>query len=131
MILAACTRLDTELTFRLTEAFNDSLEWMRTRRLWIAAVVIVASVLDLVLTQTILTLVEGRLGEQPAEANPLMASVVMTWWAWPLRVGIPALAVIRDVRAGNYGLITTAAGMYGCVVVWNTNMLLTVEQVLG
>ncbi len=49
--------------------------------------------------------------------EPAMASVVMTWW--PLRVGIPALAVSRDLRAKSYGLITTAAALYGLVVIWN------------
>ena len=48
----------------------------------------------------------------------------MTWWAWPLRVGIPAIAVARDLRRGNYGLITLAAGLYGLVVVWNLFMWL-------
>lgn len=123
MILAASTRLDTELTFRLEEALTDSSCWMHSRRFWLAAIAVLASVLDLVLTQTILSLVADRTGDMPAEANPLMAGVVMTWWAWPLRVGIPALAVVRDIRAGNYGLITAAAGLYACVVIWNTHML--------
>ncbi len=35
------------------------------------------------------------------------------------------LAVIRDLKAKNYGLITTAAGLYGAVVIWNTFMLLS------
>lgn len=130
MILTACTRLDTELTFRLEPAIADSLAWMHARRYAIAVVAIVASVLDLVLTQTILTMVHGLPGAQPAEANPLMASVVMTWWAWPLRVGIPALAVVRDLRARNYTLITTAAALYAAVVIWNTHMLITVQEAL-
>lgn len=125
MILATCTRFDTSLTARLEPAVADSHEWMHRRRSWLAGVTIMASILDLVLTQTILTMVAGRAGVQPAEANPLMASVVMTWWAWPLRVGIPMLAVIRDLKAKNYGLITTAAGLYGAVVIWNTFMLLS------
>ena len=123
MILAACTRADTALSYRLEDAFADSAAWMRRRRVWLATVVIVASVLDLVLTQSILAAVHDLPGHQPAEANPLMAGIVMTWWAWPLRVGIPALAVVRDLRAGNYGLITVAAGLYACVVTWNTHML--------
>ena len=119
MLLATCTRFDTGLTLRLEPAIADSEEWMRRRRAWLAGVALGASVLDLVLTQTILTLVATRTGVQPAEANPLMAPIVMTWWAWPLRVGIPALAVARDLRRRNYGLITIAAGLYGLVVVWN------------
>jgi hypothetical protein len=91
-------------------------------------VALLASALDLVLTQTILSLVADRTGAQPAEANPLMASVVMTWWAWPLRVGVPALAVIRDLRSRSYGLITTAATLYAGVVIWNTHMLWTVTS---
>ena len=91
MLLATCTRFDTGLTLRLEPAVADSEEWMRRRRRWLAAVALVTSVLDLVLTQTILTLVATRSGVQPAEANPLMAPIVMTWWAWPFRVGIPAL----------------------------------------
>jgi len=83
-------------------------------------------VLDLLITQTILTIVNARTGVHLAEANPLMAPVVMTWWAWPIRVGIPALAVIRDLRRHNYGLITTAAALYGGVVVWNVAMWLSV-----
>jgi hypothetical protein len=124
MLLATCTRLDTGLTLRLEPAIADSEAWMRLRRRWLAAVALGASVLDLVLTQTILTLVATRTGIQPAEANPFMAPIVMTWWAWPLRVGIPALAVARDLRRGNYGLITIAAGLYGVVVVWNLFVLL-------
>jgi hypothetical protein len=124
MLLATCTRLDTGLTHRLAPAVADSEEWMHRRRGWLASVALVASVLDLVLTQTILTVVATRSGVQPAEANPLMAPIVMSWWAWPIRVGIPALAVLRDLRRGNYGLITLAAGLYGLVVVWNLFMLL-------
>jgi Domain of unknown function (DUF5658) len=125
MILAACTRFDTGLTIRLEPAVAESLEWMRRRRLWLAGVALGASVLDLVLTQTILTLVADRSGAQPAEANPIMASVVMTWWAWPLRVGVPALVVSRDLRTHRYGLITTAAALYGLVVVWNLCLYLS------
>jgi hypothetical protein len=124
MILAACTRLDTGLSLRLEPAVAESEEWMRRRRRWLAGVALGASVFDLVLTQTILTLVATRTGIQPAEANPLMAPIVMTWWAWPLRVGIPALVVARDLRRRNYGLITLAAGLYGLVVVWNLCVLL-------
>lgn len=127
MLLAICTRIDTELTARLEPALEDSLTWMRERRIWLATVVLLASVLDLVLTQTILSAVEHRVGPQPAEANPFMAPVIMSWWAWPLRVGIPLIAVIRDMRARNYGLVTIAAGLYGLVVVWNAHMLLLVE----
>lgn len=125
MILAACTQIDTSLTMRLEPAVAESQDWMHRRRIWLASVALVASILDLALTQTILTLVADRTGAQPAEANPLMAAVIMTWWAWPLRVGIPALAVVRDLRARNYGLITTAAALYAAVVVWNTCLLLT------
>lgn len=125
MILAACTRIDTDLTFRLPPAITDSHAWMHSRRVWLATVVVLASVLDLVLTQTILSLVADRTGHQPAEANPLMAGVVMTWWAWPLRVGVPLAAVTRDLKQGNYSLITFAAALYGCVVVWNCAMLLS------
>jgi hypothetical protein len=126
MLLQTCTRIDTEVTTRLEPAMDESRAWMHRRRAWLAAVVIITSILDLLLTQMILSLVADRTGNQPAEANPLMASVVMTWWAWPLRVGIPALAVLRDLRAHSYGLITTAAGLYGAVVVWNTFMYLEV-----
>jgi hypothetical protein len=128
VILAVCTRLDTGLTELLEPALADSERWMSQRRVWIAAVALLASALDLVLTQTILSLVADRTGAQPAEANPLMASVVMTWWAWPLRVGVPALAVIRDLRSRSYGLITTAATLYAGVVIWNTHMLWTVTS---
>jgi hypothetical protein len=124
-ILSACTRFDTGMTLRLEPAVADSRQWMHQRRLWLAGACIGASILDLVLTQTILTLVASRTGAQPAEANPLMASVVMTWWAWPLRVGIPVLAVTRDLRTKSYGLITTAAALYGLVVIWNLCLYLT------
>jgi hypothetical protein len=126
-MLAACTRFD----LWLGDEFAESQTWMHSRRRQLAAVAIIASVLDLVLTQTILTLVADRTGVQPAEANPLMAGIVMTWWAWPFRVGIPCLAVVRDIRAGNYGLITTAAALYTCVIVWNTWMLYQVNTVLA
>ncbi len=125
MILATCTRFDTSLTGWLEPAVAGSHHWMHRRRSWLAGVTLIASVLDLVLTQTILTMVADLPGIQPAEANPLMASVVMTWWAWPLRVGIPTLAVLRDLKANNYGLITTAACLYGAVVIWNTSILLS------
>jgi len=124
MLLATCTRFDTGLTLRLEPAIADSEEWMHRRRRWLAGVALGASVLDLILTQTILAMVATRTGVQPAEANPFMAPIVMTWWAWPLRVGIPALAVARDLRRHNYGLITVAAGLYGLVVVWNLCLLL-------
>lgn len=130
MMLLLCTRVDTDLTFRLPPIVADCQAWMHLRRVWIAAVVVLASVLDLLLTQRILGMVAGATGHQPAEANPFMASVVMTWWAWPLRVGIPAIAVIRDVRARNYSLMTTAAALYTCVVIWNTHMLYTVQELL-
>lgn len=131
--LEICTRIDTDLTFRLPPAIADSVAWMTARRRWVAAIVLLASVLDLVLTQTILTALgaQAGVGGEPAEANPLMAGVVMTWWAWPLRVGIPAIAVVRDLRAKNYGLITVAATLYGGVVVWNTYMLHTVTGALS
>ena len=108
MILAACTRFDTGMTFRLEPAIADSRDWMHRRRLWLAGVALGASVLDLVLTQTILTLVATRTGAQPAEANPFMASVVMTWWAWPLRIGIPALCgqprpALAQLRPDHHG----------------------------
>jgi hypothetical protein len=125
MLLEACAHLDLELTNRLEPAFEDSRAWMQRRRRWLAGVTLGASVLDLVLTQTILTLVAARSGVQPAEANPFMAPLVMSWWAWPLRVGVPALAVLRDLHARNYGLITTAAALYGAVVVWNLCLWLT------
>jgi hypothetical protein len=125
MLLEACAHLDLAMTDRLEPALEDSRQWMHRRRRWLAGVTLGASILDLVLTQTILALVAHRTGVQPAEANPLMAPLVMTWWAWPIRVGIPALAVLRDLRARNYGLITTAAALYGAVVVWNLCLWLT------
>lgn len=121
--LALSTRIDTDLGYRLEEVMADNTVWMTKRRYALAGIAILASVLDLVLTQTILTIVADLTGHQPAEANPLMASFVMTWWAWPLRVGVPMLAVARDLRAGNYGLITCAAGLYVCVITWNVYML--------
>lgn len=127
MLLAACTWIDTELTLRLEPAVADSLAWMRERRIWLAVVVLVTSVLDLLLTQTLLALAEQRADLHLAEANPFMAPVVMSWWAWPLRVGIPLLAVVRDMRAGRYGLVTVAAALYGAVVVWNTHLLVVVQ----
>lgn len=130
MILALATRADTALTFRLPPAIDDSQTWMHSRRFLLAAVAIVASVLDLVLTQTILGIVAEITGSQLAEANPFMAPIVMSWWAWPLRVGIPLLAVIRDLRAGNYTLITTAAALYSAVVIWNTHILMSLQGVL-
>jgi hypothetical protein len=128
MLLAARARLDLELMTRLEPAIADSRAWMHRRRAWLAGVVVITSILDLLLTQMILSLVADRTGHQPAEANPLMASVVMTWWAWPLRVGVPAIAVLRDMRARSYGLMTTAAGLYGAVVIWNTFMYLEVTS---
>ncbi len=102
---------------------TESRTWMHSRRWWIGAVVLVASALDLMLTQTILTFVHGLQGDQPAEANPVMARVVMTWWAWPIRVGVPALVMAKDFLRHRYGRVTMAATLYWCVVVWNTHML--------
>jgi hypothetical protein len=124
VILATCTRIDTDLTFRLEEALVDSMEWMHLRRHWVIVVAIVASVLDLLLTQSILTIVGGLVNDPGrAEQNPLMAAVIMTWWAWPLRVGVPVVALLHDLKVKNYGVITAAAGMYACVVIWNTHIL--------
>lgn len=93
------------------------------RHRWtLATLVIVFSVLDLALTQTILTMVEDVTGKTVGEANALMAPIVMTWWAWPVRVGIPALIVARDLRRGNYQLMLFAVILYGAVVAWNLHM---------
>jgi hypothetical protein len=94
---------------------------------WIvAALVVVFSCLDLYLTQTILTLVEHATGDAPSEANPIMAPIVLSWWAWPVRVGIPILAVLRDIRKQNYHLMLFAVALYGCVCIWNTHVYTTI-----
>ncbi len=96
-------------------------ENLRPWRWYLAAAIIVFSVLDLLLTQTILTIVEANFGEQ-AEANPIMAPFVMTWWAWPIRIGVPCLIVARHLRGRCYNVMAFGALLFGAVVAWNSYM---------
>lgn len=126
MILLLSTRLDTWMTMTWYDLQAWGLAAGHRFRWVIAAAVVVFSVADLLLTQTILTMVEGRTGVQPGEYNALMAPIVMTWWAWPIRVGIPLIMVIRDLRRDNHWLMFCGAVIYGAVVAWNTHMYLLV-----
>lgn len=92
---------------------------VRRIRYPLAAAVVLFSVVDLLITQTILSATSGH-----SEANPIMAPFVMSWWAWPIRVGIPIIAVARDLRKGNHDLILFAAALYGMVVAWNLSVYL-------
>lgn len=113
----------TVLRARRDNWLTSSHVWLRERRHWLAAVVVMTSVLDLVVTQLILRQAHTIHGVELAEANPVMSGVVMTWWAWPIRVGIPGLIVGRALRRGRYALLAAASGIYGAVVVWNTYLL--------
>jgi hypothetical protein len=118
--LSAAQRFDIWLTCFWIDQEQQARRGLHRWR-WVVAFFIVAfSVADLVLTQTILTAVESLTGDQPSEANPIMAPIVMSWWAWPVRIGIPVLAVIRDVKRQNYSLMAFAFLLYGAVVAWNS-----------
>ncbi len=117
----------TVLRARREDRLTSSYVWLRARRRWLAAIVIVTSVLDLVLTQTILAHAQALHGVEAAEANPMMSDLVMTWWAWPIRVGIPMLIVARGLRLGRYAVLAAATGVYGAVVIWNTYTLWVVS----
>jgi len=85
--------------------------------------VIVASALDLILTRYLL---DRGLGY---EANGLMAAVVFSWLAVPLKVGLPAVAGWR-VRAAARSELAAAMlcvvlGIYAAVVVHNAALVVT------
>lgn len=61
-------------------------------RFWAAVTVLVASIVDLTLTQHLLD--DGH-----QEANPVMASIVSTNWAWAPKAGFPALLVLGCLHA--------------------------------
>jgi hypothetical protein len=117
---------------QITRAKNKFVTWLtligHKYRYVLAFFVVVLSVADLLLTQTILTMVSGKTGTQPSEANVLMAPIIMTWWAWPLRVGIPLLIVVRDLRKNNHWLMFCGVILYSAVVAWNTYMYLLVQK---
>lgn len=130
MIDTACMQTDAWLTSQWVDLRPKMNSVMHTGRYVLAFLVIAFSVADLLLTQTILTMVEGRTGVQPGEANALMAPIVMTWWAWPLRVGIPLIVVVRDLRKHNYNLMLCGCVLYGAVVAWNTHMYFLVSNAI-
>lgn len=111
-------RFDAWLTSTwVTTAASVSQQLHRWR--WgLALFVVLFSIADLLLTQSILTMVHGR-GMELSEANPVMDPVIMSWWAWPIRVGIPLVVVVRDLRRQNYNLMAFAFLLYGAVVAWN------------
>lgn len=131
MIDAACMRTDAWLTAHWTLYQPRFLADLHASRFVLALAVVAFSILDLLLTQSILTMVEGRAGVQPGEANALMAPVVMTWFAWPIRVGIPIIAVVRDLVQRNYLLMWTGFLLYGVVVAWNTHMFMIVSSAIN
>jgi hypothetical protein len=100
---------------------------LHDRRYLLAIAVVGFSFLDVLLTQTILTMAASQPGVHPGEANAFMAPIIMTWWAWPIRVGLPILALLRDFKTRNYNLILFAAFLYAVVVAWNTHMLMLVS----
>ena len=122
---------DAWLTSRWVAWHPAMLSVMHRGRFLLAFLVVAFSVADLLLTQTILTMVEEITGETVGEANAFMAPIVMTWWAWPIRVGIPLIAVIRDLRHHEYTLMLTACLLYGAVVAWNTRQYFLVTEALG
>lgn len=118
---------DNQMTWAWWKAHDWGTRMGHKFRYVLAFLVVALSVADLVLTQTILTMVEGRTGVQPGEANALMAPIIMTWWAWPLRVGIPLIMIVHDLRKNNHWLMFVAVLLYGAVVAWNTHMLMIVQ----
>jgi hypothetical protein len=121
-VLSTYVRANNWVTF----SWEQSGSWISFqchRFRWVlATLILLFSVADLVLTQTILTMVEEITGSAVGEANALMAPIVMTWWAWPIRVGVPLIIVIRDMKNGNYNLMLAGTILYGAVVAWNTHM---------
>lgn len=126
-MIALSRRADAWMTARYITWLPRFKEELHESRYALFALVIVLSVLDLTLTQSILTMVEGLSGVQPGEANALMAPIVMTWWAWPIRVGVPAIIAFRDLRKKQYNLMFTGCLLYGAVVIWNAYMYLLVR----
>jgi Domain of unknown function (DUF5658) len=130
MLLSLARRFDitaTYLDLKFKVWSYRHVSWPLYRwRWWIVAYLVTFSILDLVLTQNILSLVASRTGQQPAEANPIMAPIVMSWWAWPVRVGIPLLIALADIRPSkvttNISHAAFGAILYGAVVAWNTHM---------
>lgn len=128
-MLSLTTRVDTWITFTWANLTQHVSELAHRWRYLLAFLVIAFSVADLLLTQTILTMVEGKTGVQPGEANALMAPIIMSWWAWPIRVGVPLLIVIRDLRRNNHQLMLAGVILYGAVVAWNTHMYQIVSNI--
>lgn len=85
--------------------------------------IIVASALDLVLTRYLL---DRGLGY---EANSLMALVVLSWVAVPVKVGLPAMAGWRVREVARSELVAVALcvvfGIYAAVVVHNAMLVVT------
>lgn len=123
LVLRISTHVDTWMTWTWARLTQRAQSLAHRYRYLLAFLVIAFSVGDLLLTQTILSMVEHKTGVQPGEANALMAPIVMTWWAWPIRVGIPLLICIRDLRRKNYQLMLVGATLYAAVVMWNAHML--------
>lgn len=127
----AATRLD--LQFKVW-AYRHVSRPLYRWRWWIVTYLVAFSVLDLLLTQHILTLVAGLTGEQPGEANPVMAPIVMSWWAWPVRVGIPLVIALADIRPSkvstNISHATFGALLYGGVVAWNCHQYALLQGAL-
>lgn len=91
---------------------------------WLLAIgVIVFSALDLWITQSLLSLYDAR-----SEGNPVMVHIIMTWFAWPIRVGVPLICVTRDLRRQRYELLLFAFTLYGTVIAWNSMFMLGVFQ---
>lgn len=126
----ACMQADAWLTSQWVATRTRFLADLHASRYVLALGVIAFSVLDLLLTQTILSMVDGHSEVQPGEANALMAPIVMTWWAWPIRVGIPLVAVARDLHQQNYNLMWAGFLLYAAVVVWNTHMFMIVAEAI-
>lgn len=93
-----------------------------TRRLWLAAGVVVLNVLDVLLTKAVLH-------NGGVEANPVMAGL-MAGLAAPLGLkmviagvaGILLLLCPPDAKLGERAM-TAVVGLYGVIVVWNTVVL--------
>lgn len=130
MIDLACMRADAWMTSCWTVVHPKMLSAMHRGRFFLAFLVVALSVADLLLTQTILSMVEDITGDTVGEANALMAPIVMTWWAWPLRVGVPLIMVIRDLRQDNNWLMFFACTLYAAVVAWNTHMYFIVRDAI-
>jgi hypothetical protein len=92
-----------------------------SHRWTLLATLVVLNGVDLVLTRILLA-------RGAAEANPVMAPLIDSWWGWAVKtlgVGLVALAVLVTGRDGKVERwLQVVVGVYTAVVAWNLVVLL-------